>query len=105
MPRVLDELEQHHATSVTRGIHVDQRVHANVDDSRFSQHARHPGTDGPVDPVHFRVGVEKLQKTRLRGEGGIASLSRRVRLVEGDDTTWPDESDHLRDQSALVLAR
>ena len=77
---------------------MNQRVHANIDESRFSQHARHPRADGPVDPVHLRVGVENLQKTRLGGEGGIASLSRRVRLMQGDDTTWPDKPDHLRNE-------
>lgn len=60
MPYVLNELEQQHATRVRRGVYVNHRVHANVGESGVSQHARHPETDGPVDPVQLTVGIQKL---------------------------------------------
>ena len=53
-PRVLNELQYQHPTPVRRGIHMDQRVDADIHESRLPQHAWHPETDGPIDVVPAR---------------------------------------------------
>ena len=77
---------------------MNQSVHADIHQSGVSQHARHLWTDGPVNPVHFRVSVEDLQKTGLCGERWIASLSGRIGLMQSNNTTRSDEPDHLPHQ-------
>ena len=94
-PRVLDEVKYQHPTPVSRGIHMDQRVHADIHQSRLSQHAWHLETDGPVNTVHLRVGAENLQETCLRGVRRIATLSRRIRLMQGNEPARADDPHHL----------
>ena len=57
---VLYELEQQRATPMTQGIDVNERIHANIDQSSFSQHAGYLETDCPVNIIQLCVRVEKL---------------------------------------------
>jgi hypothetical protein len=81
VPRVLHEVEEERSTPVAGRVDMYQRIHANVEQSKLAQHARHAKTDRSINPVKFGVGVQYLQETCLGDERRIASESRWIRFV------------------------
>ena len=73
-PRVLYEIKQQHATSMTHRLCVYPRLHANIRQPGCTHQTRHLRADCPVDPVHLGRSVEQLEQAGLGVVGWIASL-------------------------------